>query len=111
MVSPLLAVKPFPHQPPGSMVEIWTIVALPVVLRSIFQYLYLGHYSLLVTAMRYRAMEKLQALGIEISFDVQFTVHLQKGKRINWPRGENKDYIFTLGNARPLRPMRATCNH
>jgi amidase len=40
--------------------------------------------------------------GIEISFDVQFTVHLQKGKRIYWPRGENADYIFTAGNARPL---------
>lgn len=40
--------------------------------------------------------------GIEISLDVQFTVSLQKGKPINWPRGENKDYIFSAGNARPL---------
>ena len=40
--------------------------------------------------------------GIEISFDVQFTVRLLKGKRIHWPRGENDDYIFTVGNARPL---------
>jgi acetamidase/formamidase len=40
--------------------------------------------------------------GIETSFDVQFTVHLQKGKRIHWPRGENADSIFTVGNARPL---------
>jgi acetamidase/formamidase len=40
--------------------------------------------------------------GIEISFDVQFTVQLIKGKRIYWPRGENADYIFTVGNARPL---------
>jgi amidase len=40
--------------------------------------------------------------GIETSFDVQFTVRLIKGKRITWPRGENDDYIFTLGNARPL---------
>jgi acetamidase/formamidase len=40
--------------------------------------------------------------GIEVSFDVQFTVRLIKGKRIGWPRGENADYIFTLGNARPL---------
>lgn len=40
--------------------------------------------------------------GIEISFDVRFTVHLRKGKRIGWPRGENADYIFTVGNARPL---------
>lgn len=40
--------------------------------------------------------------GVEISFDVQFTVHVQKGKTITWPRGENDDYIFTVGNARPL---------
>lgn len=40
--------------------------------------------------------------GIEISFDVRFTIHLHKGKQIHWPRGENDDFIFTLGNARPL---------
>jgi acetamidase/formamidase len=40
--------------------------------------------------------------GIETSFDVQFTVHLLKRKRIGWPRGENADYVFTVGNARPL---------
>lgn len=40
--------------------------------------------------------------GIEISFDVQFTVALHKGKRSFWPRGENSEYIFTVGNARPL---------
>jgi amidase len=40
--------------------------------------------------------------GIEISMDVQFTARLIKGKRSAWPRGENADYIFTVGNARPL---------
>jgi amidase len=40
--------------------------------------------------------------GIEISMEVQFTVQVIKGKRIRWPRGENADYIFTVGNARPL---------
>ena len=40
--------------------------------------------------------------GIEVSFDVQFTVKLLKGKRINWPRAESDDYIMTAGNARPL---------
>ena len=34
--------------------------------------------------------------------DVEFTVHLIKGKRIGWPRGENAEYIFAVGNARPL---------
>jgi amidase len=40
--------------------------------------------------------------GIEISMDVQFTVQVIKGKRIRWPRGENAEYIFAVGNARPL---------
>lgn len=40
--------------------------------------------------------------GIEISMDVQFTVRVRKGKKINTPRGENAEFIFTLGNARPL---------
>jgi len=40
--------------------------------------------------------------GIEISMEVQFSVRVIKGKRIRWPRGENAEYIFTVGNARPL---------
>ena len=40
--------------------------------------------------------------GIEISFDVEFTLAVHKGKTIRWPRGENQDYIFAVGNARPL---------
>jgi amidase len=40
--------------------------------------------------------------GIEISMEVQFTVRVIKGKRIRWPRGENAEFIFTVGNARPL---------
>ncbi len=40
--------------------------------------------------------------GIEISFDVQFTVNLIKKKGIGWPRAENDDYILAAGNARPL---------
>jgi acetamidase/formamidase len=40
--------------------------------------------------------------GIETSFDVQFTVRVLKGKTIGWPRGEDADYIFAVGNARPL---------
>jgi amidase len=45
---------------------------------------------------------EISGTGIEISFEVQFTVRLLKGKRIRWPRGENAGYIFTVGNARPL---------
>jgi amidase len=40
--------------------------------------------------------------GIETSFAVQCTLELIKGRRISWPRGENDDEIFTIGNARPL---------
>lgn len=45
---------------------------------------------------------EIAGTGIEISFDVEFTVDLKKGETINWPRGENADSIFTVGNARPL---------
>lgn len=40
--------------------------------------------------------------GIEITFEVEFTVELRKSEQIGWPRGENEEYIFTAGNARPL---------
>jgi acetamidase/formamidase len=40
--------------------------------------------------------------GIEISFDVEFTVRVLKGKKINWPRAEDEQFIMTAGNARPL---------
>jgi amidase len=40
--------------------------------------------------------------GIEISFDVQFTVRVLKGKRSRWPRGETGEHLFAVGNARPL---------
>ena len=40
--------------------------------------------------------------GIEISFDVTFTVRLIKGREIHWPRAENDTHIMTVGNARPL---------
>lgn len=40
--------------------------------------------------------------GIETTFEVQVRLHVIKDRRIQWPRGENDTYIFTLGNARPL---------
>jgi len=40
--------------------------------------------------------------GIEISFDVEFSVRLLKGRPSAWPRGENETHVFTVGNARPL---------
>ncbi len=40
--------------------------------------------------------------GVETSFEMRFTVRVQKGRSIRWPRGENAEDIFTVGNARPL---------
>jgi acetamidase/formamidase len=40
--------------------------------------------------------------GIEISMEVRVTLRVIKGKRIGWPRGENAEWIFTVGCARPL---------
>ena len=40
--------------------------------------------------------------GIEVSFDITFTVDLLKGAAIGWPRFENEEFIGTVGNARPL---------
>lgn len=40
--------------------------------------------------------------GIEVSMNVTFTVDLIKGGGAQWPRGENDEFIFTIGNARPL---------
>ncbi len=40
--------------------------------------------------------------GIETSFEIAFTVKVLKGKRIGWPREENDEDIFAVGNARPL---------
>jgi amidase len=34
--------------------------------------------------------------------DVEFEVSVLKGKQSQWPRGETADYIFAVGNARPL---------
>ncbi len=45
---------------------------------------------------------EIAGAGIEISFDLEFTVDLRKGEQIGWPHGENEEYIFTVGNARPL---------
>lgn len=45
---------------------------------------------------------EISGTGVETSMDVEFTVDLRKGWTIGWPRGENEEYIFTAGNARPL---------
>jgi acetamidase/formamidase len=45
---------------------------------------------------------EISGTGIEISTEMQFTVKVIKKWKTHWPRGENADSIFTVGNARPL---------
>lgn len=45
---------------------------------------------------------EIAGTGIEVSFDVRFTVDVLRGARLRWPRGETADEIFAVGNARPL---------
>ena len=40
--------------------------------------------------------------GIEISFDVTFTIDLIEDREIYWPRAENDNYLMAVGNARQL---------
>ena len=40
--------------------------------------------------------------GVEISFDVRFTVDLVKGSSARWPRAEDDTWLMAVGNARPL---------
>jgi amidase len=40
--------------------------------------------------------------AIETSLDVEFSVDLIKGKKINWPRLENNDFLMVLGSSRAL---------
>jgi amidase len=45
---------------------------------------------------------EISGTGIEISFDVEFSVRLIKGKAVAWPRAEDEQYLMVAGNARPL---------
>jgi amidase len=45
---------------------------------------------------------EIAGTGIETSAEVEFRVRVIKRRVINWPRGEDADSIFTVGNARPL---------
>jgi amidase len=45
---------------------------------------------------------EVDGAAIETSMDVQFTVELLKGKKINWPRLVNDAFIMSIGSTRPL---------
>jgi amidase len=40
--------------------------------------------------------------GIEVSFEVELTVRVLKGKQSSWPRAEDEEFVMAVGNARPL---------
>ncbi|UJW84413.1 acetamidase/formamidase family protein [Devosia sp. SL43] len=40
--------------------------------------------------------------GVETAMEVEIRLSVVKNRRQVWPRGENADAIFTVGNARPL---------
>ncbi len=46
---------------------------------------------------------EIAGTGIEISMDVRFTVsRVRTEAPVRWPRGEDEEWIFTVGNACPL---------
>lgn len=40
--------------------------------------------------------------GIETSYEVELKLTVEKNRKLVWPRGENAEEIFSVGNARPL---------
>ncbi|MDB5473367.1 MAG: acetamidase/formamidase protein [Devosia sp.] len=40
--------------------------------------------------------------GVETAMEVEVRLSVRKGYKLRWPRGEDADSIFTVGNARPL---------
>jgi amidase len=54
---------------------------------------------------------EVMGAAVETSFDVQFTVEVIKGKKINWPRLENDRLIMSIGSTRPLiDALRLACS-
>ena len=70
------------------------VVAFPVAVPGALFYLGDGHAV--------QGDGEIVGTGIETSFEIEFTVKVEKGRQIGWPRGETADEIYTVGNARPL---------
>jgi amidase len=45
---------------------------------------------------------EIAGTALEVPLRGRVQVHVIKGKKINWPRFENDDYIMTVGAYRPL---------
>ena len=71
-----------------------TTIAFPVAAQGALFHLGDGHAC--------QGDGEIVGTGIETTFEVEFTVRVEKNRRIGWPRGEDADSIFAIGNARPL---------
>ncbi|NJD18246.1 MAG: acetamidase [Gemmatimonadetes bacterium] len=71
-----------------------TTVYLPVFHEGAYFYFGDGHAA--------QGHGELNGSGLETSMDGAFKIGLVKGKRIDWPRLEDADYIMVAGSARPL---------
>jgi amidase len=71
-----------------------TTAYFPVAVGGALFYLGDGHYC--------QGDGEIVGTGIETSFEVEVTLRVLKGRKMQWPRGETADDIFTVGNARPL---------
>lgn len=45
---------------------------------------------------------EITGMGIETSADVSFEINIIKGRKIAWPRLENKEFLMVAGSVRPL---------
>ena len=71
-----------------------TTVYLPVFHEGAYFYFGDGHAA--------QGDGELNGSGLETSMDVALKIGLVKGKRIDWPRLEDANYIMVAGSARPL---------
>jgi amidase len=70
------------------------VVHLPVVVPGALLFVGDGHAA--------QGDGEITGTGVEVSCDVELTVRVRKHVRITAPRAEDPDYLFTVGNARPL---------
>lgn len=71
-----------------------TTLYLPVFVEGAMLYLGDGHAT--------QGHGEIGGTGTEVSMNVRLSLRLMKRYDIQWPRGEDDRFIFTLGNARPL---------
>ena len=70
-----------------------TTVYLPVFIEGAYLFLGDGHAL--------QGAGEITGNGIEVSFDISFTVQIGK-MDLHYPAGEDSQFLFTIGNARPL---------